>query len=112
MDPSSSVREANRGYFHDYARASKTGAKAWSAPKVLIREDVRTSNLQMSRPLIYPQRALYMPNIAGTNLLGKSVNTTELCEGQVTLIGFTSTQLAGVSALSLVCHQLSRSRNK
>ncbi|ORX38658.1 ATP10 protein-domain-containing protein [Kockovaella imperatae] len=71
--------EVSKGYFHDFNRASKANsAKGWMAPKVLIRED----------------SALYLPNIAGHNILGQSINTTELCEGKVTLVAFVSTKVA------------------
>jgi ATPase complex subunit ATP10 len=37
------MKEASKGYYHDYNRARRTGGgKLWMAPNVLIREDVRS----------------------------------------------------------------------
>lgn len=35
------VKEASKGYFHDYNALRHEGGKAYLAPKTLIREDVR-----------------------------------------------------------------------
>jgi ATPase complex subunit ATP10 len=37
-----SIKEASKGYFHDMNMTRKHGGKTWIAPKVLIREDVRS----------------------------------------------------------------------
>lgn len=44
------VKQASRGYFHDYNELRQQGGKAFVAPKTLIREDVRPSALEPSPP--------------------------------------------------------------
>ncbi|EIW67444.1 hypothetical protein TREMEDRAFT_17176, partial [Tremella mesenterica DSM 1558] len=73
------IKEASQGYFHDYNRArSANGGKLWTAPPVLIREDM----------------AQYFPDIQGKALTGETVHTTDLLLGKVTLLAILSTRLS------------------
>nr|WRH23620.1 Triosephosphate isomerase [Naematelia aurantialba] len=81
------LKEASRGYFHDYNRIQKMhGGKLWLAPPVLIRED----------------KALYFPNIAGRNLKGEKSNTTNIFKGRVSLVSIVSTRLSEEQVRTLV----------
>ncbi|ORY35395.1 ATP10 protein-domain-containing protein [Naematelia encephala] len=81
------LKEASRGYFHDFNRVRKMhGGKLWVAPPVLIRED----------------KALYFPNIAGKNLNSEKSNTTKILEGKVSLVSIISTRLSEEQVRTLV----------
>ena len=43
------------------------------------------------------QKALYFPNVAGSNLNGEKTNTTELLTGKTTLLTILNTRLSEVS---------------
>ncbi|GAA5916322.1 hypothetical protein JCM8208_007393 [Rhodotorula glutinis] len=69
------VKQASRGYFHDYNELRQQGGKAFVAPKTLIREDL----------------SLYFPDIEGVSLATKGkVHTTDLLEDKVSLVVFSS----------------------
>ncbi|BGP39825.1 Mitochondrial ATPase complex subunit atp10 [Rhodotorula kratochvilovae] len=69
------VKQASRGYFHDYNELRQQGGKAFMAPKTLIREDL----------------ALYFPDVEGVSLATKEkVHTTDLFEDKVSLVVFSS----------------------
>ncbi|GAA5981821.1 hypothetical protein JCM10908_004621 [Rhodotorula pacifica] len=69
------VKEASKGYFHDYNALRHEGGKAYLAPKTLIREDL----------------SLYFPDIEGTSLATKEkVHTTDLFENKISLVVFSS----------------------
>ncbi|KPV75417.1 uncharacterized protein RHOBADRAFT_36272, partial [Rhodotorula graminis WP1] len=69
------VKQASRGYFHDYNELRQQGGKAFVAPKTLIREDL----------------SLYFPDIEGVSLATKGkVHTTDLFEDKVSLVVFSS----------------------
>ncbi|BGP55308.1 Mitochondrial ATPase complex subunit atp10 [Rhodotorula sphaerocarpa] len=69
------VKEASKGYFHDYNALRHQGGKAYLAPKTLIREDL----------------SLYFPDIEGTSLATKDkVHTTDLLENKISLVAFSS----------------------
>ncbi|GAA5903687.1 hypothetical protein JCM5296_002119 [Sporobolomyces johnsonii] len=71
------VKEASRGYFHDYNELRHQGGKAYASPKTLIREDL----------------ALYFPDIEGISLATKEkTHTTDLFERKVSLVVFSSFQ--------------------
>ncbi|GAA6002523.1 hypothetical protein JCM10207_001161 [Rhodosporidiobolus poonsookiae] len=69
------VKQVSKGYFHDYNELRQKGGKAFIAPKTLIREDL----------------SLYFPDIEGTSLATKDkVHTTDMFEGKVSLVAFSS----------------------
>lgn len=75
----------------------------WIAPKVLIREDVRTfahgilAPLNNSNDLLLFQKALYFPDIAGTALEPKAkTHTTTLGAGKVSVLSVMSTKISEV----------------
>ncbi|KAN0065118.1 Mitochondrial ATPase complex subunit atp10 [Thecaphora frezii] len=65
------VKQATRGYFHDFHAIRSHGGKTWRSPGTLIRED----------------RALYFPDIAGSCLADRSKrHTTDLFPGKVSVV--------------------------
>ncbi|KAH9917170.1 ATP10 protein-domain-containing protein [Fomitopsis serialis] len=77
------VREATKGYFTDLNATRRHGGKTWVAPKTMIRED----------------KALYFPDIVGTNLHSKAgVHTTSLCTGKVSVVAMLTTRVSEVTA--------------
>ncbi|BGP15963.1 hypothetical protein JCM10213_004778 [Rhodosporidiobolus nylandii] len=87
------VKQVSKGYFHDYneLRGPK-GGKAFIAPKTLIREDL----------------SLYFPDIEGTSLATKEkVHTTNLFEGKVSLVAFSSVRASEEHVNSFVRPALS-----
>lgn len=105
------VKQASRGYFHDYNELRQQGGKAFVAPKTLIREDVRplalvrrtfATALDRPDPARRPQQlALYFPDIEGVSLATKDkVHTTDLFEDKVSLVVFSSFRSSEVRSLS------------
>ncbi|GAA6064624.1 hypothetical protein JCM10212_006069 [Sporobolomyces blumeae] len=69
------VKQVSKGYFHDYNELRHEGGKSYASPKTLIREDL----------------SLYFPDIEGVSLATKEkVHTTDLFEGKVSLVVFSS----------------------
>ncbi|SPO40598.1 related to ATP10 - F1F0 ATPase complex assembly protein [Pseudozyma flocculosa] len=65
------VKQATRGYFHDFHAIRSHGGKTWRAPSTLIRED----------------RALFFPDIAGSCLADRSkTHTSDLFPGKVSVV--------------------------
>lgn len=91
------IKEASKGYYHDLNMTRKHGGKTWIAPKVLIREDVR-SNVVIRVHISYKdQKALYLPNITGKSLdERKQKHTTIMCFGRVTVLAMLGTQISEV----------------
>ncbi|KAI0792462.1 ATP10 protein-domain-containing protein [Abortiporus biennis] len=74
------VREASKGYFSDLNQTRVNSGKLWMAPKVLIRAD----------------KALYFPDVSGTDLTGKKVHTTNLLPGKITALAILNTKVSEV----------------
>ncbi|THH27441.1 hypothetical protein EUX98_g6747 [Antrodiella citrinella] len=74
------VKEATKGYFTDLNATRKHGGKTWVAPRVLIRED----------------KALYFPDMVGTDLNSQKVHTTDLLRGKITVLGILSTKISEI----------------
>ncbi|GAA5964036.1 hypothetical protein JCM21900_001253 [Sporobolomyces salmonicolor] len=69
------VKQVSKGYFHDYNELRHQGGKLYASPKTLIREDL----------------ALYFPDVEGISLATKEkTHTTDLFEGKVSLVVFSS----------------------
>ncbi|PWN48019.1 hypothetical protein IE53DRAFT_412630 [Violaceomyces palustris] len=65
------VKEATRGYFHDFHAIRSHGGKTWRSPSTLIRED----------------KALYFPDIQGTCLADRSTkHTSDMFQGKVSVV--------------------------
>lgn len=74
-----SVKEATRGYFHDFHAIRSHGGKTWRAPSTMIRQD----------------RALYFPGIQGTSLADKQkTSTADLLYGKVSVVCFLTSQMS------------------
>ncbi|KAF4583443.1 ATPase assembly factor ATP10 [Pleurotus pulmonarius] len=81
------IKEATKGYFDDLNNTRRHGGKTWIAPQTLIRED----------------KALYLPNISGTPLVGKkAVNTTTMCAGRITVLAMLGTKISEIHAKGFV----------
>ncbi|KZT65278.1 hypothetical protein DAEQUDRAFT_801836 [Daedalea quercina L-15889] len=81
------VREATKGYFTDLNATRRYGGKMWIAPKTMIRED----------------KALYFPDIVGTNLRSKGgVHTTSLCTGKVSIIAMLTTRISELQVANYI----------
>ncbi|KAH8103006.1 ATP10 protein-domain-containing protein [Cristinia sonorae] len=74
------VKEATKGYFTDLNATRHHGGKTWVAPRVLIRED----------------KALYFPNLSGTDLKSRKVYTTELLKNKVTVLAILSSRISEI----------------
>ncbi|KAF6767575.1 ATPase assembly factor ATP10, mitochondria [Kalmanozyma brasiliensis GHG001] len=73
------VKEATRGYFHDFHAIRSHGGKTWRAPSTLIRED----------------RSLYFPRFAGTRLADRaSVNTVDMLRGKVSIVALLGSKIS------------------
>ncbi|KDN52258.1 hypothetical protein K437DRAFT_277671 [Tilletiaria anomala UBC 951] len=73
------VKEATRGYFHDFHAIRSHGGKTWRSPGTLIRED----------------RALYFPDIIGTCLKDRSkTSTTQMLKGNVSILSILTSKIS------------------
>ncbi|KDQ13412.1 hypothetical protein BOTBODRAFT_33717 [Botryobasidium botryosum FD-172 SS1] len=87
------VKQATRGYFHDFHQLKHHGGKMWVAPKVLIRED----------------KALYFPDIAGTALNPKEkAHTTTIGAGKISVVSMLSTKISEMHTQSFVTPTLEK----
>jgi len=81
------MKEAMKGYFHDFYMLEENGGKMWIGPEVLIRGD----------------KAMYFPNMKGTTLdKGAAAHTTDLCRGKISVVGITSTEIGGYHTASFI----------
>ncbi|EPS95630.1 hypothetical protein FOMPIDRAFT_130972 [Fomitopsis schrenkii] len=81
------VREATKGYFTDLNATRRYGGKTWIAPKAMIRED----------------KALYFPDIVGTNLKSEhNIHTTGLCAGKVSVIAMLTTRVSELQVVNYI----------
>ncbi|WFD33798.1 U3 snoRNP protein [Malassezia cuniculi] len=73
------VKEATRGYFHDFHAMRAHGGKTWRAPSTMIRQD----------------RALYFPDIKGTALSDSSTkHTTDLFHEKVSIVSILTSKVS------------------
>lgn len=73
------VKEATRGYFHDFHAIKSHGGKTWRAPNTLIKDD----------------RALWFPRVEGTRLSDKNkVNTVDMLRGKVSIIALLGSKIS------------------
>lgn len=73
------VKEATRGYFHDFHAIKSHGGKTWRAPNTLIK----------------PERALWFPKISGTRLSDKTkANTVDLLRNKVTVLALLGSKIS------------------
>lgn len=73
------VKEATRGYFHDFHAIKSHGGKTWRAPNTLIRD----------------QMAHYWPSMKGTRLSDrKSVDVVDLVQNKITILALLGTQIS------------------
>ncbi|KAJ1038963.1 hypothetical protein NDA11_004289 [Ustilago hordei] len=73
------VKEATRGYFHDFHAIRSHGGKTWRAPNTLIKDE----------------RALWFPRIEGTRLSDKGkVNTVDMLRGKVSLVALLGSKIS------------------
>ena len=84
------VKQATRGYFHDFHAMRSHGGKTWRAPPTLIRHD----------------RALFFPDIAGTSLADKATrHTTDLWPGKVSLVSILNSKISEVRPIAPPLHR-------
>lgn len=73
------VKEATRGYFHDFHAIKSHGGKTWRAPNTLIKDD----------------RSLYFPRIEGNRLSDKKkANTVDILRGKVSIVALLGSKLS------------------
>ncbi|WFD26809.1 Mitochondrial ATPase complex subunit atp10 [Malassezia nana] len=86
------IKEATRGYFHDFHEIRSHGGKTWRSPTTMIRADVRTSLLR--------QKALYFPDIAGTCLADKSKkHTADMLYDHVSIVAMLTSKVSEVRTI-------------
>lgn len=75
------VKDAARGYFHDFHEIRSHGGKTWRAPSTMIRHD----------------KALYFPDIEGTCLADRSKkHTADLVFGRVSIVAIMTSRVSEV----------------
>ena len=73
------VKEATRGYFHDFHAIKSHGGKTWRAPNTLIKDE----------------RSLWFPRIEGTRLSDKKkTNTVDLLRNKVSIIALLGSKIS------------------
>ncbi|TKY84728.1 hypothetical protein EX895_005808 [Sporisorium graminicola] len=73
------VKEATRGYFHDFHAIKSHGGKTWRAPHTLIRSD----------------RSLYFPKFTGTRLSDKAkTNTVDMLRNKISVIALLGSKIS------------------
>ncbi|KAH9939465.1 ATP10 protein-domain-containing protein [Amylocystis lapponica] len=82
------VKEATKGYFTDLNATRVHGGKTWVAPRVMIREDVKS---------------IVFSGYLGTTLdTGAKVHTTHLCIGKVSIISMLSTKISEIQTANFI----------
>ncbi|CDR88354.1 related to ATP10-F1F0 ATPase complex assembly protein [Sporisorium scitamineum] len=73
------VKEATRGYFHDFHAIKSHGGKTWRAPNTLIKSD----------------RSLYFPKFTGTRLSDKAkTNTVDMLRNKISIIALLGSKIS------------------
>lgn len=73
------VKEATRGYFHDFHAIKSHGGKTWRAPPTLIKDE----------------RALWFPRIEGTRLSDKAkCSTVELFHNKISIVALLGSKIS------------------
>lgn len=73
------VKEATRGYFHDFHAIKSHGGKTWRAPNTLIKDE----------------RALWFPRVEGTSLGDKmTVNTVDIFRNKVSVVALLGSKIS------------------
>ncbi|SNX85093.1 related to ATP10 - F1F0 ATPase complex assembly protein [Melanopsichium pennsylvanicum] len=85
------VKEATRGYFHDFHAIKSHGGKTWRAPPTLIRSD----------------RSLWFPKISGTRLSDKSkVDTVAMFNNKVSIVALLGSKISEEHTKSFYHHTI------
>ncbi|WFD23104.1 Mitochondrial ATPase complex subunit atp10 [Malassezia equina] len=75
------IKEATRGYFHDFHEIRSHGGKTWRSPSTMIRAD----------------KALYFPNVTGTCLADKSKKyTADMLYDRVSIVAMLTSKVSEV----------------
>lgn len=73
------VKEATRGYFHDFHAIKSHGGKTWRAANTMIKED----------------RAMWFTRIEGTRLSDKAkVNTVDVFHNKVSIVAVLNSKIS------------------
>ncbi|CBQ73541.1 related to ATP10-F1F0 ATPase complex assembly protein [Sporisorium reilianum SRZ2] len=73
------VKEATRGYFHDFHAIKSHGGKTWRAPTTLIKAD----------------RAMFFPKFTGTRLSDKAkTNTVDMLRNKISIIALLGSKIS------------------